>query len=283
METITLTRTVPKGAFYDVIVCGSGPSGITAALSAARAGKRTALIERYGVVGGNLTIGHVGPILGVVGPGTMRDEIMPLLGVPDNDELGVVGVAHDFERAKSVLTHLLDAENIDTYLQSPVVDVVMDGDEIAALIIGSKEGLLGLSAKIYIDATGDGDVAALAGGIVEYGRPGDGLAQPVTLEFLIDGVDESKAITCIGEVDDVSYKGEPFIEYTKRHAQAGNLPEHLFSVRLHRTTVSGQRNVNTTQMNKINALKPGEMMIAEAELRRQIYQVTDFLNKHVEG
>ena len=63
---------------YDVIVAGAGPSGICSAIAAARQGAKVALIERYGVIGGNLTAGYVGPILGSVGKGTMRDEICEL-------------------------------------------------------------------------------------------------------------------------------------------------------------------------------------------------------------
>ena len=70
---------------YDVIVAGAGPAGLCAAVAAARQGARVALVERYGVVGGNLTAGYVGPILGMVGKGTMRDELVRLLGVPEND------------------------------------------------------------------------------------------------------------------------------------------------------------------------------------------------------
>ena len=64
---------------YDVIVAGAGPAGICAAVAAAREGARVALIERYGVLGGNLTAGYVGPILGSVAPGTMKDELCELL------------------------------------------------------------------------------------------------------------------------------------------------------------------------------------------------------------
>jgi ribulose 1,5-bisphosphate synthetase/thiazole synthase len=63
---------------YDVIVAGAGPSGICSAIAAARQGARVALIERYGVIGGNLTAGYVGPVLGSVGKGTMRDEVCEL-------------------------------------------------------------------------------------------------------------------------------------------------------------------------------------------------------------
>lgn len=89
--------------YYDVIVAGAGPAGICAAVAAARQGARVALIERYGVIGGNLTAGYVGPILGSVSKNTMRDEVCAILGVEDNDWIGEHGNAHDFEEAKLTL------------------------------------------------------------------------------------------------------------------------------------------------------------------------------------
>ena len=113
---------------YDVIVAGAGPSGICSAIAAARQGAKVALIERYGVIGGNLTAGYVGPILGSVGKGTMRDEICELLGVLDNDWIGEQGNAHNFEEAKLTLAELVAKEsNIDVYLQTAVFDVIKDG------------------------------------------------------------------------------------------------------------------------------------------------------------
>lgn len=84
--------------YYDVIVAGAGPAGICAAVAAARQGARVALIERYGVIGGNLTAGYVGPILGSVSKNTMRDEVCAILGVKDNDWIGEHGNAHDSKR-----------------------------------------------------------------------------------------------------------------------------------------------------------------------------------------
>ncbi len=61
---------------YDVVVAGGGPAGVCAAVSAARQGAKTLLIERFGILGGMMTSGHVDPILGNVAPGTMYDEII---------------------------------------------------------------------------------------------------------------------------------------------------------------------------------------------------------------
>ena len=73
----------------DIVVAGGGPAGICAAVSAARAGASVILIERYGAVGGNLTLGNVSPILGKVSSGTMYDEIIELLSVKHKGELKV--------------------------------------------------------------------------------------------------------------------------------------------------------------------------------------------------
>lgn len=87
MSCISYKQDIPVLDKYDVLVAGSGPSGICAAVAASREGARTAIIERYGIVGGNLTSGCVGPIMGQVGPGTMRDELTARLGVRGNDML----------------------------------------------------------------------------------------------------------------------------------------------------------------------------------------------------
>ena len=78
MKSISYAKSVQLINEYDVIIAGAGPAGICAAVSAARCGANVALVDRYGVLGGNLSVGHVGPILGMVSKGTMRDEIVSL-------------------------------------------------------------------------------------------------------------------------------------------------------------------------------------------------------------
>lgn len=282
METILYNKSLPIWKKYDVIVAGAGPAGICAAVSAARAGAKVALIERYGIVGGNLTAGHVGPILGTVGKGTMRDELLTLLGVPENDMIGIVGVAHDMEYAKCVLAEFVQHENIDVYLQTMVFDAIMAGNAIKGLVLSSKEGQFALTAEVIVDCTGDGDVACFAGAPYEKGRE-DGLMQPVTLEFTIDNLDEDRAVVCIGDVDEVALNGERFLDFCKRCGDEGKLPKNLVAVRLHRTTKPGERQVNTTQMNDIDSTKISDLFAAEVALRQQINALMKFFRESLPG
>jgi len=268
---------------YDVIVVGAGPAGICAAVSAAREGALVALIERYGVVGGNLTAGYVGPILGSVGSGTMRDELCNLLGVKDNDWIGENGRAHDFESAKYLLGEFIAAEkNIEVFLQCSVFDVIKDGNRVKGIICASNEGPLRFEAPVTVDCTGDGIVAFLAGAECQKGRE-DSLMQPVTLEFTIDCVDESKGLICIGDVDDVQLDGRRFLDWCKDKAEEGVIPKNLAAVRLHPCLDKGRRQVNTTQANGVDITKISQIFPADLELRRQINLLTSFLRENLPG
>lgn len=282
MQTINYTKQLEVRGTFDVLVAGSGPAGICAAVAAARQGARVALVERYGVVGGNLTAGYVGPILGMVGKGTMRDELVELLGVPQNDMIGQTGFAHDFEMAKITLAEFVNHPNISVFLQTTVTDVVKDGDALKGLVVTAGEGAFVLLGKVTVDATGDGLVSYLAGAPTEKGRD-DGLMQPVTLEFTISGVDESRGVICIGDVDDVKLGDERFLDYCKRLAQAGELPERIAAVRLHPTVHQGCRQVNTTQVNGVDMTRVEQIFGADLELRQQMRTLVDFFHKYLPG
>ncbi len=282
MNTVELRKSIPVMADYDVLVVGGGPSGVCAAVSAARLGAKTALVERYGVLGGNLTSGLVAPILGSVAPGTMRDELVNLLGVPGSDEEGQRQLTHNFEAAKRTLIEFVHNAGVKLHLQTPVVDVLMEENRVVGVVIGPKSGLCALTARVVVDATGDGDAAFFAGAEFEMGRPGDARVQPVTLTFKLENVQDD-ALTCIGELDYVQYNGERFLDYTTRMAAQGHLPRDAASVRSFRCANPGERVINTTQMNGINALDTGDVEHAELELRGQIDRVTEFLRKHVDG
>lgn len=282
MNTISYTKEISVRKHYDVIVCGAGPAGICAAVAAARQGAKVALLERYGIPGGNLTSGHVGPILGGVSSGTMRDEVCELLGVRDNDAMGWTAVAHDMHKARHTLIEFLNHENIEVYLQTVVVDAVMESDTIKGVVITTKEGLCALMAEVVIDSTGDGDVAAFAGCEIEKGRE-DGMMQPVTLEFTLDNIDEDRAIIVNGDMDEVQFNGQDFHDWCRERGEEGLLPMNIISIRLHPTVYKGERQVNTTQVNGIDSTKVETLFAAELELRRQIDLLVNFLRTYLPG
>ena len=185
---------------YDVVVAGGGPAGICAAAAAARQGKKTALIERYGVLGGNLTVGCVGPILGNVAKGTMYDELRDLLLA--EKEPGSADKAQDMERTKGILLDFVVKEGVFVYLQTPIVDVVCEDEKLTGVITAWKNGMAMISGEQFVDATGDGDVACFAGVPFEMGRREDGELQPVSLMYIVENVDESKAIIFFPRTDD---------------------------------------------------------------------------------
>lgn len=262
---------------YDVVIAGAGPTGITAALEAARSGMNVALIERYGCVGGNLTQGYVGPLLGEVCKGTIGEEIERII-CPKGS------TTPDFEYAKGALIKLLSEANVDVYLQTVVSNVTKKDDKIEIIHTSGKFGDLKLKGKIFIDTTGDGDLAVLSGCKWEYGRETDGLVQPVTLMFIIEGVDLEQKLLCQYEEHyTVLSNGKEYLSLCREACKSGELPKNVNIVRLYNTGHNGERMVNATQENLINPLDPLSVYKAEISLRSQIDQIINFLKNNVPG
>lgn len=273
----------------DVLVAGGGPAGVCAAVSAARQGVKVVLAERFGCLGGNLTLGHVSPILGKASKGTMADEIRTLLNANHLDAQKVMTrngpEEHiDHEEAKGILAKLCADAGVTILLCATVVDALMDGNRIVGVVVDTPKGLRTIRAKCFVDATGDGRLAVAAGAEAKIGRDADGATQPATLEFVVDQVDESQALTAWGGTDPVKLpSGEEYRELCKRMNKAGELPENVSIVRLHRTFYPGERSVNATQLNGADVLDPAVLGRAEVELRGQIDKCVAFLRKYVPG
>lgn len=154
----------------DVLVVGGGPSGIAAALSAAREGVRTLLVERYGCFGGMMTTAGVESIAWwrheqTVESGGIAKEIesrAKALGAT-NPEPQSLSQAINAERFKVVADQMLEEANVERILHIMAVAVVKDATHLKGVITESKSGRQVILAKVIIDCTGDADIAAFAG------------------------------------------------------------------------------------------------------------------------
>ncbi len=193
MKTLTVTKNIPVIASYDTLVCGGGCSGWTAALASARAGRKTALVERFGFLGGTATADYVIPLSGcfykgerVVGGiawefvNRMVERGGALVELPKGH------VSFNPELYKIIAVEMLAEAGVSLYTNSYITHVEKDGRRIKAIVIESKNGSEAIEADAFIDATGDGDVSYMAG--VEM-LPVEEELQPMSMCFLVGGAD----------------------------------------------------------------------------------------------
>ena len=213
MEEQTLTISARQVEEYDVVVCGGGPAGVAAAVSAARAQARVLLVEQTGCLGGAGTNGLVGVWLGSFTRDHQQkiiagifQEIVDLLvaeGAAIRAEDDVVsgtrhvgyGAIHGrtvpflFEPCKRVLEGLCRETNVTLRYFTTVVQPRVNDGRIDGVFLHGKSGFSYVRAKAVVDATGDADVVHRAGCQVRKGRDTDGLMSPGTLIFVVEDVD----------------------------------------------------------------------------------------------
>jgi hypothetical protein len=195
MQTIIeAAREVPVVEEADVVICGGGPAGVAAAVAAARAGARTRLLEVRGYLGGVWTAGLITWIIDAARKEGILREIVEVLTARGARDHGGVRTREDFafdpEEMKLVLDELCLGAGVQLQLHTRVVAAVVD--ETGALrycLTESKSGRQAWRAKVFVDATGDGDLAAHAGCGFDLGRPGTGQTQPMSLGVLVTGLD----------------------------------------------------------------------------------------------
>ena len=192
MATLTRTKQIPVIGEYDVVVCGGGPAGFVAAVAAARCGVKTALIERYGFLGGMATAGNVAPVTEFMHNGELVVGGIPLEFVRrlEAKGQGVMCpprgnfVCHP-EGYKLEAQRMVTEAGVELFLHAYLSDCTVEEGKITHVIIESKSGTQALAARYVIDATGDGDLAAMAGvPMLDYQCP----LQPATMYFILGNV-----------------------------------------------------------------------------------------------
>lgn len=171
---------------YDVIICGGGPSGVSAAISAGRKGVKVLLIEKQNSLGGMWTNGYVCPLFDVEQDTTIINEIVDDLKSTDCWG-GFIGKSFNFEFMKYFLEKKCIEANVDLLYDTNFLDITKtsDGWQIS---VNNIEGVNSYSCKICIDATGDACVAAKAGAQWNIGETDYRQCQAMTLMFLIGNV-----------------------------------------------------------------------------------------------
>ncbi len=293
----------------DVLVVGSGPGGLAAALASARAGVKTTLVERYGCFGGNITQ------VGVEGFAWYRHE-----ATVDSE-----GIGPEFEqRAKAMgaampepqsLSHALDAEmfkyvadvlvqeaGIEPMLHRSFVAPIVENGAIRGIVTESKAGREAILARCVIDGTGDADVAARAGARV-HKTPREEMMS-VSVMFSMTGVNKQRFIAAV-KADPQTYNdwkggGEWQIETTgkedemfspflrkpfKQAVQAGVIPASLATIAGTWGAVSDQGDL--TYLNLIHmaadGTDPAELTRGEMEGRRQAVHAVEALKAFMPG
>ena len=191
----------------DVTVAGGGVAGLGAAIAAARNGASVILIDSHGYFGGTATAGMVcnfgGYTPSLIG-GVFKEFIDRLENLKSikkifNNVLNGYTLFYDVEIFKYILIQMIEEAGVTPLLHSNIVSTIVKDHKINGVVIESKSGRQAIFSKVIIDATGDGDVAALAGADYKKGRESDGKTQAMTLCFKMGGVNIRKLIDYINK------------------------------------------------------------------------------------
>lgn len=187
----------------DVVVCGGGPAGMAAAISAARSGAKVQLIERHNSLGGVWTAGMLSLIIDYGNKDGVMAELMKRLeargGVAFKPNGNYSG-RYDAEAMKVELDSWCLEEGVNVRLHTMITaaEVRASDSRVMGVYTESKSGCEFWPGKIFIDATGDGDLAARAGCAFDWGHPETGLTQPMSLMAILAGLnhEEMKPYIC---------------------------------------------------------------------------------------
>ncbi len=272
----------------DVLVVGGGPGGMPAAIAAARKGLNVLVVESYGFFGGLATTGLMGPIFGyssasmkpssvLLGgiPVELVKRLQKVNGAPDDSKIQWHRVRFDPEVYKHVCDWMVQEAGVRTLFHSYASNVIMDGDRIDAVIIECKSGRKAIRAKMFIDATGDGDLAYWAGEDYTKGRKADGLTQPMGTKFIVGGVSP------------LADEFKPEIKQKLRDAiESGELQCYQLmkgEVSDQGVTLREDERTPTVTRFKGDATNVYDLTAAEFKIRRDSYGIVEFYKKHVPG
>lgn len=271
----------------DVVVCGGGTAGITAACSAARHGARVILVERWPCVGGMGTAALVNGwhrsdrtkvvINGLVEEAAERARKRGWIEQVRNFPKAFETHWFDPEGMKVVYQDMLDESGVRTFCYLVAGEPIVEDGKIRGVVVETKEGTRVILARIVIDATGDGDIAAKVGLPFEYGRASDGLVQGMTMMFRLSDVAPDIVKVHPQDADRV-------VGLMKKLRDEGKFPQFLEMAASHYLRSPQPPDVSYNMCPVAgNALHEEELTRLTAKARRQVHQYVELWRKEMPG
>lgn len=287
------SRNTPILGEYDVVVLGGGPAGIAAAAAAARTGRSTILIERYGFLGGagtaaglstfcglhaNIHGEHKQVIHGLADEILGRLEKMGGLNTPHLSLANkITAQAYDISAYKIAADDLLVSSGVKVLFHAFGVGMAKRSDrEIDALIVESKSGRAAIRGRMFIECSGDGDLAAWAGAPFELGDGAGNMLYPTTM-FRIIGVDPVKA----GRAWEIIPK---LMEEAEKKGR--RFPRKGAIVRPQKNPIEWRANltqIKNPDGSPVSGIDVEQMSYGEIEGRRQCWDVFEFIKSVTPG
>lgn len=265
---------------YDVLVIGGGFSGVAAAVAAARQGMKTLLVESSGCLGGAASNNLVYPFMGywtVDNENGKKKKRFLSRGV--FEEIGEIYrqispfkdfVRFNTEFMKIALDKIVEKSGAEVLFHSTLSGVNMDSGTIQSISVANKSGVMSLSAKFFIDCTGDADLAFLCGCPVVLGRSGDSLCQPMTLCFRVVNVDTEGFIE----------QKPAILELYKQYKKEGKIKNTREDILAFSGLGDGIVHFNSTRVVKHDPTDPFELSRAETIAREQMAELYLFLKSN---
>lgn len=265
------------GKNYELVVAGGGLAGVLAAVSASREGMKVLLIEKYGFLGGMATAGLVFPFMSyvenggkaVANAGLFADLLCRLYKIGGTNAPDSRHFKQEF--MKIALDRLAAEYGVDVLLHSLLTDVKFSGRRVKSVTISTISGNIELKAPMYIDATGNADLIALAGLDFNLGRESDGLCQPLTLNFRLANVDTGKF--------DKKTANELFLKLQSE----GKLRNPRENILVFKYADDNILHFNTTRYTGIDPTDVLARSRAETELREQMLEMYLILKENIDG
>lgn len=276
MKIVEERREIPVWEQVDVLVVGSGPAGVSAAVCAAREGVSVMLLEQTGNVGGIATEGLMSHWTGNT-EGGFYDEILERSADAGRDDAQMRKVINP-ERLKTVLLEMLEEAGVKLLLYTFACAPVMEGNKIKGVIVENKTGRGAVLGKVVVDASGDGDIAARAGAPYYIGRETDGKMQPATIMFKVAGVDVERGVFPGGFEERLAIPAGDIQKLGEEH-----LPSPAGHVLLYRSTLPGIVTCNMTNCTDIDGTKAEDLTRATVVCRKQMESIVHFLREYVPG